>query len=386
MSKILFISTRYPFPIYGGDKLRAFDILKFLSKKNHVDLVCIGKKEEINNKNLNFCKNIKVFHLNFISRIINTLFALLKLEPLQNGYFLSNEMRYHIHNIQDKYDSIVCHLLRSSQYLPDKFSGKKVLETTDLLSSNYEQSINELSSLNPYKYIYIIEKLLVEKYEKKIFKKFNNIVFVTNADAKKAKKKISKKNKIYVVSNAKNFNFSLFKYKKNNNKIIFIGNIKYLPNRLACNDFVNNVLNKIHLKYPKIEFHVIGDIGFVEKFFLQKNKKVFIHGKIDDLKKVLKNSICGLCNVKISTGFQNKVLTYMSYGIPSVLSHKSFINMGFKKNKDVLVFKNNQELLDKIFYLIKNKKKARELSINSKKIVIKKYNSNKVLSKYSKII
>ena len=82
MNKILFISTRYPFPIYGGDKLRAFDILKFLSKKNHVDLVCIGKKEEINNKNLNFCKNIKVFHLNFISRIINILFALLKLEQL----------------------------------------------------------------------------------------------------------------------------------------------------------------------------------------------------------------------------------------------------------------------------------------------------------------
>lgn len=179
---------------------------------------------------------------------------------------------------------------------------------------------------------------------------------------------------------------NLFKYKKNNNKIVFIGNIKYLPNRLACNDFVNNVLNKIHLKYPKIEFHIIGDIGFVEKFFLQKNKKVFIHGKIDNLKKILKNSICGLCNVKISTGFQNKVLTYMSYGIPSVLSHKSFINMGFKKNKDVLVFKNNQELLDKIFYLIKNKKKAHELSINSKKIVIKKYNSSKVLSKYSKII
>ena len=38
MSKILFISTRYPFPIFGGDKLRSFGILKFLSKKNQVDV------------------------------------------------------------------------------------------------------------------------------------------------------------------------------------------------------------------------------------------------------------------------------------------------------------------------------------------------------------
>ena len=46
MNKILFITTRYPFPITGGDKLRAFDILKFLSKKNQIDLVCLGNENQ----------------------------------------------------------------------------------------------------------------------------------------------------------------------------------------------------------------------------------------------------------------------------------------------------------------------------------------------------
>ena len=103
MKKILFISTRFPFPILGGDKSRSFDILKFLSKKNQVDLVCLGKKNEILKKNLSFCKNIKVFHLNFLSRIINIIFSLLKLEPLQNGFYLSNEMKNYIDNTEDKY-------------------------------------------------------------------------------------------------------------------------------------------------------------------------------------------------------------------------------------------------------------------------------------------
>ena len=70
MKKILFISTRYPFPIFGGDKLRAFDILNFLSKKHEVDLVCLGNKNSIYNKNISFCKNIKVFHLNIFSSIV----------------------------------------------------------------------------------------------------------------------------------------------------------------------------------------------------------------------------------------------------------------------------------------------------------------------------
>ena len=384
MSKILFISTRYPFPIFGGDKLRSFGILKFLSKKNQVDLVCLGKKDEIQ-KNLSFCKSIKIFHLGILPRIINTIFSFLSLQPLQNGFCLSNEMKNYIDNVEDKYDTIICHLLRSSQYLPNKFKGKKILEMTDLPSLNYKQLINQLSIFNPLKYIYAIEKLLVYRYEKEISNKFNNIVFVSNKDAIEAKKKIPLK-KISVVESADNFVSKLFKYKKNNNKIIFIGNINYMPNKLACYYFAKNILKKINLKYPKIKFHVIGNISYLDKLFLGKYKNVVIHGKVNNLKNVVKNSICGLCNVKISTGFQYKTLTYMSYGIPVILSTNAFANTKFKKNREVLVFKNDDELIKNIYNLKNNKTKANQLSINSQKVIKKKYNGNKVFLKYNKII
>ena len=385
MNKILFITTRYPFPIFGGDKLRSFDILKFLSKKNQIDLVCLGKKSEILNKNLSFCKNIKVFHLNFFLRIINSFFCFFKLEPLQNGFYLSNEMKNYIDGVEDKYDSIICHLLRSSQYLPSKFKKKRILEMTDLQSLAYKELINQLSILNPLKYIYVVEKLLVERYEKKTFKKFQNIVFVSRNDATKAKKNSKKKN-IYVVGNAKDFASKIFKHNKKNNKIIFIGNIKFIPNLLACTDFAKNVLKKINLKYPEIKFHVIGDIRYLDKLFLSKYRNIVIHGKVNNLKNVIKNSICGLCNVKISTGFQNKTLSYMSYGIPAILSINSFINTSFRKNKEVLVFRNDEELIKNIFLLIENKKAANQLSINSQIIIKKKHNRNKVLLKYAEII
>jgi len=384
MSKILFISTRYPFPIFSGDKLRSFGILKFLSKKNQVDLVCLGKRDEMQKK-LAFCRNIKVFHLGFLPRIINTIFSFLKLEPLQNGFCLSNKMKNYIDNVEGKYDTIICHLLRSSQYLPNKFNGKKILEMTDLPSLNYQQLINQLSIFNPLKYIYAIEKFLVYGYEKKISAKFHNIVFISNKDALEAKKKISPR-KVSVIGSADNFVSKLFKYTQNNNKIIFIGNINYIPNKLACYYFAKNILKKINLKYPKIKFHVIGNIRYLDKIFLGKHKNVVIHGKINNLKNVVKNSICGLCNVRVSTGFQYKTLTYMSYGIPVILSTNAFVNTKFKKNKEVLVFRNDEELIKNIYYLKNNKAKANQLSINSQKIIKKKYNQNKVLLKYNKII
>ena len=88
MRKILFISTRYPFPIFGGDKLRLFSILKFLSKKNQVDLACLGKRDEISKK-IAFCRNTKVFHLGFLPRIINTIFSFLN----KNYYILLKKLK-----------------------------------------------------------------------------------------------------------------------------------------------------------------------------------------------------------------------------------------------------------------------------------------------------
>ena len=155
---------------------------------------------------------------------------------------------------------------------------------------------------------------------------------------------------------------------------------------MACYYFAKNILKKINLKYPKIKFHVIGNIGYLDKILLRKYKNVLIHGKINNLRNVLKNSICGLCNVKISTGFQYKTLTYMSYGIPVILSANAFVNTKFKKNREVLVFRNDEELIKNIYYLKNNKTKANQLSIKSQKIIKKKYNGNKVFLKYNKII
>ena len=76
----------------------------------------------------------------------------------------------------------------------------------------------------------------------------------------------------------------------------------------------------------------------------------------------------------------------LNIGIPAILSNNSFSKSNFKKNKEVLVFKNDKELIKNIFYLIENKKAANQLAINSQKTIKKKYNRNKVLLKYAEII
>ena len=43
--KILVVTSRYPVPVRGGDKLRIFQIIKYQKKKNKVDLISIGNSK-----------------------------------------------------------------------------------------------------------------------------------------------------------------------------------------------------------------------------------------------------------------------------------------------------------------------------------------------------
>tara|TARA_B100000686_G_C15879190_1_gene520175 strand:- start:294 stop:458 length:165 start_codon:yes stop_codon:yes gene_type:complete len=51
MRKILVITTSFPFPLYSGDKLRIYNIINHLAKKNKVDLIYTGSKENYKKKN-----------------------------------------------------------------------------------------------------------------------------------------------------------------------------------------------------------------------------------------------------------------------------------------------------------------------------------------------
>ena len=114
---------------------------------------------------------------------------------------------------------------------------------------------------------------------------------------------------------------------------------------------------------------------------LSLNKNTKILGPQKNLDKFINKSICGLANLNVATGVQGKVLTYMSYGLPVICSEKTSLN--FKKN--VLVYKDNKELVNLISKLKKNIKLNKKFSNNSLRFVKNVY-WKKISLNYSKII
>ena len=384
MKKILLITPRYPFPILGGDKDRFVGIAKTLSKKNQIDIVSISNEYHKKNYQNNLSHKIIVFKINFFLRIFYSIFFLYKANPMQVSFYYSKVVKKYIKKIMNKYDVIIFHGIRSVQYVPESFTGKKILEMTDLMSLNFKKIYKAMPFYNPLKYIYLTESFLIKKYENNICKKFDKIILISNNDLYE-EKNVKFKKKVSVIPSGIFLNKKIYRFSLKNYKIIFLGNIKYYPNKIACYSFVKNIMPLISKKFKNIEFHVIGKINFIDKFLLGKNNRVKIHGPVNNIKRILKNSICGVNNVNIATGFQTKTLTYMSYGLPT-LALKKAKNNEFKDNKDIIYFKNNNELIKKIIKVKNNKKFSEAISKICYSRISKNYSWDKRLLKYQNLL
>ena len=374
MKKILFISTRDPYSgRYSGDVIGSKKIINILKKKNVLDVVCLGEK--------NFSqKNIFKFKKPFLlSKIFYVFKSLILFQPLQFGLFFSQEMKKFISSRADNYDLIFFYHIRSAQYLPKSFKGEKIIEMGDLYSSNYLQSFDNLSLFDPLKYVYLLESLLVKKVERNIFTKFDKIILFSKDEIKKIDKLFIKKIIHISVSIEKIKKKYIFSNK--NKKILFIGNLKYLPNSLAIKNFIKNILPKLEKKIPDVSLEVIGDINKINKVFLSMHKNVKFLGLQKNIDKYIKGSFCGLANLTIATGIQGKVLSYMSYGLPVICSRKVASNF----NKNVLNYSNDAELINKIISLKNNRKLSTHISKKSLRF-INNFTWKKISTRYLSII
>ncbi len=382
MKKILFISVRNPFSErYSGDVIRSKKFVQYLLKKNNVEVVCLGSTNKVTTSKRLTIRSFK--RDNPLQCVLNILTSLIKLRPLHFNFFHSAEIKEFINDNYQNFDVIFCQSIRSFQFLSDKIYKKIILDMGDLYSKNYYQTFKELSFINPFKIIYFFESIFVKNYENYCLKTADTTLLFSKREISLLKD--VKKNKIiqmnFGIDKIKNF----YKYSKNSYKIIFVGNIKYTPNRQACLNFIKKIFPKLKSKFSNIEFHVFGEIRDIDKNFFMRAEGVKFYGKIKNLEPYLSKVICGLANLNISTGIQTKLLTYMSYGIPSISSKQVIKNFDKISTHKMIYYKNNSDLINLIIKFKENKSFSNQYSKRSLS-AIKNFKWENVLRIFDKIV
>ena len=120
--RILFLTSRLPFPPVGGDRLRAYHLLEHLTHEHSVTLISFVESSDELRTATDHLPRLKRLVQIPLSRAVsyrNCIRGLFSRDPLQIHYYRSRRMREAVYDeLRSGYDVIVCHLIRMAQYLP----------------------------------------------------------------------------------------------------------------------------------------------------------------------------------------------------------------------------------------------------------------------------
>lgn len=345
---MLFIVSRFPYPLEKGDKLRAFYQLKELSKEYNVTLVCttdipVSKEhEEIVNQ---FCTQIHIFQLTKLGLIFQLLRTILGSKPLQVHYFYRKSIHRKIKAIiaQSKPKHIYCQLIRVSEYIKNEHLVPKTLDYMDALSKGMERRIQTESWYK--KWFYRLESKRLKQYERRIFDYFEHKTIISEQDRKLIYHPDNQT--ITVVPNGIDESFFETLPIEKDYDLVFTGNFSYAPNIEAALYLAEEILPRLHKNGIPCTLLLSG-ASPVKRILELQSQYITVTGWVDDIRISYQRSRIFVAPLFIGTGLQNKLLEAMASGLPCITTPLSNNALGGVNGKNILLAEDIDTFVEKI--------------------------------------
>jgi glycosyltransferase involved in cell wall biosynthesis len=364
--KILFLTSRIPFPPNRGDKVRTFAFLKILAKFHEIHLLSfteINDKEEWTQELKKYCSQIYLVKHSRKKALWNLLKSIFSNNPFQINYYQSTEMKQKVINLTTiyQYDCIYTHLIRMAEFSKN-LPCYKILDYTDAISLEYKRSLafrkNIISKL-----FFHIESNRTLIYERNICSFFHTVWFISKEDIDYLKLHHSK---IFKVSNPVKMNLQKTNYQLTNT-IVFVGNLS-VPHNIVTAEFITYKIMPTVLNTQKnILFEIIGADESPEITKLHGKNHTKVLGFVENLELELLNCDLFIAPMFFSAGVQNKILEAMSVGLPVITTPNVAKPIGAIHMKHIIIADSEDDFLHWINQMISDSslrekigKKARE--------------------------
>lgn len=374
--RLLVLTPRFPYPLYGGDVLRIYQLCEALRGTFRMTLVSICQtRAEMNVRLPQDCPFGDV-HRVYLPRwrsYANVFKAIFSGRSMQTAYYASREFARVVAELREGHDVMLCHLIRTAPYA-DGFKGTKVLELTDFIPLTYARS-NALKDkwFSVRRMIYTLEQRRVDKAQNQLARQFDLTTFVSDVDRQMFLDSSGlPPEKVATFGNGVNLSERPFNGDRRGKTMAFIGTLMAMPNADAVSHFVTAVLPIIRREEPTARLRVVGAVpdSFKARF---ESSFVYFTGPVVDLAKAVEDCVLGVCPVRIGAGIQNKMLDYMALGMAAVTTGVGA--EGFEKlNGHAFVVSDGpEEMAATILSLLNDGGRRRELASQGRQMVEANY-------------
>ncbi|HEX4693934.1 TIGR03087 family PEP-CTERM/XrtA system glycosyltransferase [Sphingomonas sp.] len=321
---VLFLAHRSPFPPDRGDKIRAYNILKYLAARTPVHLLAFADdKRDLDSAGLaSLTASCKIVWRGK-SRVVAMLEALASGKPASLTAFDSAEMRAAVADVLGRgdIDTIYVFSGQMAQYLPEGTRARVIMDFCDMDSLKFADYAK--TATGPMRWLMQREADRLFAFERQVAGRVEASLFVSAAEEELFRAR-TRAAKVRVVENGIDTDFfgpaaSFDAVDERGPLIVFTGQMDYRPNTEAVAWFARDVLPAVRAAHPQARFAIVGrNPG--EAVRALAGEAVIVTGEVADVRGWLAAAACVVAPLKIARGVQNKVLEAMAMARPVVAS------------------------------------------------------------------
>lgn len=389
---ILLVSSYLPYPLYSGGHIRLFNLIKELSIRHKLTLICEKRdyqdKAEINEVK-KFCKKVitvprrKQWSLKNIAKT-----GLSPLPFLVIGHS-GAEIRKEIQREMNENQFDLIHV--ETSYVMQNVPLTKI--PLVLAEHNIEYLVYKRFAdkaplfLRPFLYIDVLK---LKHWEESMWMKATKLIAVSENDKAIMEKK---RKDVVIVSNGVDIDkFKIQKSKpdEGEKKILFIGEFKWMQNRDAIGWIIKEIWPKLRAELipsmtEGIKLWVVGRSIPDSVRRLSRDKDiVFDDSAPKETEEIFKKADLLLAPIRVGGGTSFKVLEAMASGVP-VLTTKLGNAIGAKEDSEIVVAEYPQKFVAEIKKLLEDKEYYRQIAENARRLIEKKFNWKKIADDLDKV-
>jgi sugar transferase (PEP-CTERM/EpsH1 system associated) len=347
LQSLLFLVHRIPYPPTKGDKVRSYNMLKYLARRykmyvgafvdDAADMAHEGALREL-------CEDCHLVRLNPAVSKIASLRGLITGDPLTLPYYHNGSMRHWVNDVLRKVplQGVLVFSAAMAQYVMAASNFRRVADLVDVDSDKWRQYA--ASQYWPYSAIYRRESRTLLGYERRIAREFDSTVFVSESEAEFFRQLAPESaHKVQHINMGVDCDYFrpdcvyVNPYETGENVLVFTGAMDYWPNVDAVVAFAHEVFPKILAQNSTARFYIVGARPAPEVRKLAQLTGVKVTGSVPDIRPYLAHAKVAVAPLRLARGIQSKVLEAMAMAKPVIASLQAAEGIDAKAGTELMV-------------------------------------------------
>lgn len=313
---LLLLCHRIPYPPNRGDKIRSFNLLKFLSQHYRVHLGCfIDDSEDWQHvaELKSYCASTCFVNRSQSAGLLRAVLSLFTHKPLSLAFFASSKLHKWVGKTtaSEAIEYAVVFSSTMAQYVvaaPTTFS-RKIIDFIDVDSAKWQQFA--VHRRWPLSWVYRREAKLLHAYEKTIASTFDASFFVSAHECQQFLEtyKDIRQSVGYFANGVDTdyFNPALeyaSPYSTADRALVFTGSMNYWPNEDAVTWFANEVFPALKASNLATHFYIVGSKPPENVRKLAALPGVHVTGAVPDVRPYLHHAFAAVAPMRVAPGVQ----------------------------------------------------------------------------------